>query len=507
MARRALAYHPRLLRPEPITELIRERLDCREVAQRYGLRFKRQQGPWWVCSCFNHSAHARGDRNPSCSMSQERFKCFSASCGISGDVFTLIAAMEELDAKTQFRQVLQIAAELAGVELPPTPIIAGAWTKPSMTSQVARAQLGPQLSPQRRAGASASASAEAWTRSSGVERGRRPQAYALAPHGEEFARHFQRPWPLQLPADHPRLALMEQIWSLVRQAPLGPDALEWLERRAIDPALAYAYGCRDFAACRHELLALLDESPEVALQDAGLVRLQDGQRVEWLALRALRGERWARGLAIPQVHPGWVRAPLAWRWRLCEPYTMRTGKTLKAVAQYSGQPPVPALALGAAPPSAASLAGLARWPELAQDPERPEYILVLCEGEPDFLSIAQVSASLETARYVVPLGLVAMSSRLGSESLDLLHEAQKIVCVVDEGRMFQGRTGGQRVIDQVRGALLEQRRRARIPFDVAYDQVNARLIGAMRRDDDDVNDLHRRGQLRPWLEGLLADAL
>lgn len=63
---------------------------------------------------------AHGDRSASCSVTVGpdrtiRVSCFG--CALKGDVFALIAAVERLDCKTDFRRVLERAAQIAGVQL------------------------------------------------------------------------------------------------------------------------------------------------------------------------------------------------------------------------------------------------------------------------------------------------------------------------------------------------------------------------------------------------------
>jgi hypothetical protein len=60
---------------------------------------------------------AHADRTPSCSVTRGpdgtiRVRCFG--CDLSGDVFTLIAAVEGLDPQRDFRRVLRLAENLAG---------------------------------------------------------------------------------------------------------------------------------------------------------------------------------------------------------------------------------------------------------------------------------------------------------------------------------------------------------------------------------------------------------
>lgn len=460
-------------------EHIKQRLDCRQVAQSYGVEFKRRQGQWWITSCIHKENHKRGDRNPSFSMGKDGYKCFGSGCGISGDVFDLLAFFEDLDPRDDFPKIVELAAQLAGVELElhqPRPQRPWARDKRRVYPHFVRSALIHK---------SSSASA------------------IIAPQASDYARHFQpkRREVLKLHPEHPRLKLMSQLWALLHDAPLGPEALGWLDSRAIDPDIAYAYGCRDFSARRDEILELIERVPAYELEQSGLSS-EEGKL--WAGLRALKGERWANGIAIPQLHPGWLRAPLAWRWRLVNPITTTQGRVIKAIAQYGGVPSVPVLPLGAAPPTAQALDGLARWPALVKDVERPDYVVVVCEGEPDFLSIAQASAALELGLYVVPLGVLAMSAGMPEEGFGLLSEAQQIICVMDKGQKnAQGKTGGELIVDQIRGRLLDERRKARISFEQAYREVDKIITPALRDDDDDVNDLHRRGELQGWLASLL----
>lgn len=79
---------------------------------------KRQAKGLSVCC----PAHA--EKTASCSVTLEagtiRVKCFA--CDLSGDVFNLIAAVHRLDLARDFPRVLEIAAELAGIDIskPPT---------------------------------------------------------------------------------------------------------------------------------------------------------------------------------------------------------------------------------------------------------------------------------------------------------------------------------------------------------------------------------------------------
>lgn len=103
---------------DDLPRMVRERLDNPlELCRALGLleRFKRQtMGVLIRCPVHNESS-------PSCSVTigqdrTVRWKCFA--CSASGDALTLVAAAHGLDVRSSFRDVLAIAAELAGVDMP-----------------------------------------------------------------------------------------------------------------------------------------------------------------------------------------------------------------------------------------------------------------------------------------------------------------------------------------------------------------------------------------------------
>ena len=481
-------------------EQIRERLDCREVAERYGLVFKKRGGDWWVTKCINGEAHARGDRNPSLSIGPKGYRCFSVNCAISGDVFDLIARLEGLgEARDHFQQVLEIAAGLAGVDLEAVRQQNSSFA-PRVRHRRADADMR-QRSKQLR----------------GAKKAAREFAKkAYSPEGRDplYTSHFPNPHshPFELPPDSDRLWVMKDIWERVHDAPLGEGAVRWLESRGIDPDVAYAYGCRDWCAAREDVAELLAKIDDDALIAAGLARRDGDTLKRWAGLRAIDGEEWAQGLGVPMVHPGWVEAPLAWRWRLLEPIETRRGGKLKAMAQYGGEPHVPLFPLGAAPPGARALAAVARWPHLSETPYDPKYAVVVCEGEPDWLSVADVASKLETGLYIVPVGLVAMSQGYPQEFAGLLEGAERVVCVMDRGNTSKKddrdfRTGGEVVADDVFGLLLYAAQREGLGFDAAFARTRDRVRVRLQPDDSDVNDLHQRGSLADLLREALEDVI
>lgn len=85
-----------------------------EVARRLGLettkvtrRSVRVRCPW------------HRDENPSCDLSirDGRLVAYCRSCGEGGDLFSLVAAVEGLDPKRHFRDVVRAAADLVGVQI------------------------------------------------------------------------------------------------------------------------------------------------------------------------------------------------------------------------------------------------------------------------------------------------------------------------------------------------------------------------------------------------------
>src|SRR5271156_4273948 len=89
-----------------------------DVAARLGLTdgAKRQGGGVHV-KCPAHD-----ESRPSCSLTRGgdgtlRVVCFGNGCDLSGDVFSLIAAVERLDVVRDFAIVLRRAADLTGVDI------------------------------------------------------------------------------------------------------------------------------------------------------------------------------------------------------------------------------------------------------------------------------------------------------------------------------------------------------------------------------------------------------
>lgn len=526
-----------------ITDKLRPELDCRQIAERYGVRFRKRSTGWWLAHCFNSESHRRGDRNPSLSISQQGYKCFSANCAISGDAFSLIAHFEGLSLKTDFARVLEIASQHAGANhalllleerANHTPKVRyenpAQWRRHKKKEERDRRERkkhqlmhGPirsldaldDASSQGASGGKRSVADAALAKKDNQINTLRQNIYAFMvktldpstppPLNDHFPDPFDDPFSID--PRHTRLQIMQRIWELVSPQPLSSAAEAWLKSRGIDPAIAHAYGCRDWSVAADDLRDMLAEYSDQELEHAGLIRHQEGRRKLWTGLRALDHEEWAQGLGMPVIHPGWPVAPIAWRWRLFHPFKSRDGRTFKAIAQYSGEPHMPSLPLGMTPLTAQALAHLARWPARCKDRDEPRYAVVLCEGEPDWLSVAEVSANLDTDLYIVPVGLIAMSHGYPPNMSAILEGAERILCVMDRGNTNKkyARRGGQVVVEQVRGTLLYHSMMRDEPFEQSFEAIRDKIRSALQADDFDVNDLHKQGKLQPLLETHFGD--
>jgi len=102
------------VRPDYAAEIRRTLVDPLRVCDRLGLLKGSTRQPSGVTIC----CPAQPERNPSCSVTVGRdgtlrFRCFG--CQATGDVLTLVATVHDLDIRTDFREVLLAAAELAGL--------------------------------------------------------------------------------------------------------------------------------------------------------------------------------------------------------------------------------------------------------------------------------------------------------------------------------------------------------------------------------------------------------
>lgn len=79
-------------------EALKSGLDLREVAERYGIKFKNRNGKEWQACCPFHK-----DKNPSCSFSKRLYYCFS--CGENGDVISLVQKLDNCNFQEAIKKL------------------------------------------------------------------------------------------------------------------------------------------------------------------------------------------------------------------------------------------------------------------------------------------------------------------------------------------------------------------------------------------------------------------
>ena len=70
-----------------------------KVLDRYGVDFIATRSGWQSVRCPNELGHARGDENPSARISLTHGMAKCMGCGLSGDGYNIIMAVEGLDFK------------------------------------------------------------------------------------------------------------------------------------------------------------------------------------------------------------------------------------------------------------------------------------------------------------------------------------------------------------------------------------------------------------------------
>lgn len=248
-------------------------LDCREVAEHFGIDITSRTANRYQARCFNKSAHNNDDRKASLAVKEDGFYCYG--CKVSGDVFTLIAYMLGQDSPTDFKSVLEYAQQLAGWRPQPH---ANPTIKPSKFKKV---ELDPGLN-------------------------------LNAP---------PRP-PLVLDPNTPAARALESLWDILKDgAPSINNASlqQWCQQRHINTNALVASGVRVVEPHKSQVLDWFENTPLDVLQSIGFVR-DDGE-LTWMGLTK-------PGALFPIFHP--TRPyPISWRIRFFHP-----GKMAKALATY-----------------------------------------------------------------------------------------------------------------------------------------------------------------------------
>ena len=258
------------------------------------------------------------------------------------------------------------------------------------------------------------------------------------------------------------LGFLQEIWFTVQPVAYTPATIAWLRSRRVDPALAWALGCRDWSPVLPEILSLIRANRDLATA-AHLIA--DGQL--WFPLRDPTPRM--AGLCIPAFVPDW-HFPITYRWRFAHPLTWGN-KTLKTAAQ----PGAPALPLGLHVTSRA----------LDVMPVLGARILIIAEGEPDWLSIHDALSGCCGV-----LGLCSVSGGWRSAWSELLRDVSHVIVATHAKK-------GDPIGKAVLAAML------------GLDPAGARqrYLRIELREDCDANDLHKRDKLLPLLVHALKDRL
>ena len=104
--------------PRIDAQALKARVSCVEVAHELGQTpSQRAVRAGQAMTCPLPHNHKHGDRDPSCAVYVNHWKCHGPSCGAGGDVFALWAAFMGLDVKRDFPRVLADVANWAGVDV------------------------------------------------------------------------------------------------------------------------------------------------------------------------------------------------------------------------------------------------------------------------------------------------------------------------------------------------------------------------------------------------------
>ena len=203
----------------------------------------------------------------------------------------------------------------------------------------------------------------------GIERARNGRPVTI---GE--AHPLPKPKPPELAPPEGVRAVLRAVWDAMRDAPLPADAVAYLEGRALCPVVAHDAGCRvperDAMAAAWMAAGKNREERAAAWMAAGLLRVKDGKPVPAWRMHGAEADR----LWVPVWSPVWTDAPVAYRWRALWPEKrVKVCGMTTAGFEWRDWP------LGV------------RWHESLWwgDRSAPAPVVVVCEGEPDWLTLAK----------------------------------------------------------------------------------------------------------------------
>lgn len=177
----------------------------------------------------------------------------------------------------------------------------------------------------------------------------------------------KKPAPSLAPPEDAR-PVLRAVWDAMREEPLPAGAVAYLEGRGLCPVVAHDAGCR--VPARKALADAYSEHGREAFEAAGLLREKDGK--PWPAWRMHGAE--ADRLWVPVWSPVWAEAPVAYRWRALWAETRFKACGMRTAGFAWRDWP-----LGV------------RWARVLFGGERDAPVpVVVCEGEPDWLTLARV---------------------------------------------------------------------------------------------------------------------
>lgn len=229
---------------------------------------------------------------------------------------------------------------------------------------------------------------------------------------------------------------MGTIWKAVKDKPFSAATVQYLKRRGLAPELAYFLGFRDFS---------IDDLPPadpMHLTDLGLKR---GTR--------LCPSIHCRGLKIP-VYGRTQEHPVAWRTRPLG------GNGPKEIAPFG--------------------VGLANIPLGYRNPS--SYLLVICEGTPDYLSFEQVSRELGENFDV--WGVTAISAKWDMHLHATLGKYSEVIYAGHNTAASE--------------ALAES-----IKETIEYYDFPTTYASSLLKEEEDANDLLQKGLFHQWVKALI----
>ena len=276
-----------------------------------------------------------------------------------------------------------------------------------------------------------------------------------------------------------RAYIHEKLWGLVKDLPLSKRASSYLASRGLDPNAMHRLGVRDWSLALANIERGVLREERSVLEHAGLYDEDKGGI--WLPLREmLAGNDNYAGVVIPVYWPGHDH-PMGWRWRLIHP--LGNIKTL-----------------GHGTSGHSDILGL--------DRAHAAHTVIVCEGEPDYLSVAECVEDLDGVEAIGLCSIVATDTRQG-HWLEHLEGMERGIFAVHFDRDKTTGARAEVARHNFYGAGASGKQQGLAQGMVAYFGEGARdAIEQFRVLDidgaHDLNDWHKAGELEDaiptWLD-------